>query len=90
LELGLYKIIPHKKVIKFISSRIPKEKQQIKRRFDELAKNPYPTNQNLNIKKMIGQTGFRLRIGGYRFIYDIVDSELVIYMENVDNRGDIY
>ena len=86
----LYKIIPHKKVIKFINSRIPKEKKQIKQRFDELAKNPYPTNPNLNIKKMSGLNGFRLRIGGYRFIYDVVDSELIIYMEQADNRGDIY
>ncbi len=51
----MYKIILHKKVIKFIN-----------------------------------RDGFRLRIGNYRFIYDVEENELVIYMEDADNRGDIY
>ena len=37
----MYKIIPHKRVIKFINSRTPKEKQKIKEKFEELQKNPY-------------------------------------------------
>ncbi|WP_268878204.1 hypothetical protein [Arcobacter cloacae] len=41
----MYKIVPHKRVIKFINNR---------------------------------------------FIYDVVDNELIIYMEHADNRGDIY
>ncbi len=86
----MYKIIPHKRVIKFINSRTSKDKQRIKERFDLLQKNPYPTNSNIDSKKLQNRNGFRLRIGNYRFIYDIVDDELIIYMEQADNRGDIY
>ena len=86
----MYKIIPHKKVIKFINSRSPKEKQRIKAKFQQLQQNPYPSNMQIDSKKLQSQNGFRLRIGSYRFIYDIVEEELVIYVEKGDNRGDIY
>lgn len=62
------------KVIKFINSRNPKDKQKIKEKFELL--------QNKN--------GFRLRINNYRFIYDVLENELIIYMEDADNKGDIY
>lgn len=86
----MYKIVPHKKVIKFINSRTPKEKARIKEKFDELKINPYPANSKIDSKKLINKNGYRLRLGGYRFIYDVVEDELIIYMEEADNRGDIY
>jgi len=86
----VYKIIIHKKVIKYISSRNPKDKQKIKKKFQQLQQNPYPSNIGIDSKKLQNTNGFRLRIGGYRFIYDVVDEELIIYIENGNNRGDIY
>jgi|OM-RGC.v1.032681279 mRNA interferase RelE/StbE len=86
----VYKIILHKKVIKFINSRNPKDKQKIKEKFELLQNNPYPSNYNIDVKKMRNANGFRLRISDYRFLYDVVEDELIIYMENGDNRGDIY
>jgi len=86
----VYKIIPHKRVIKFINSRNPKDKQKIKEKLQQLQINPYPSNNETDTKKMINKIGYRLRIGNYRFIYDVVDEELIIYMEDANNRGDIY
>ena len=86
----MYNIILHKRVIKFINSRTPKEKQKIKEKLQLLQQNPYPTNERADVKKLTNQSTFRLRIGGYRFVYEVVDEELVIYMEKADNRGDIY
>jgi len=86
----MFNIIPHKRVIKFINKRIPKDKERIREKFLELQKNPYPPNDNADIKKLQSKNGFRLRVGDYRFLYDVVDSELIIYMDNADNRGDIY
>ncbi len=86
----MYKIIPHKKVIKFINKRTLKDKNRIKKKFLELTQNPYPLNHNIDAKKLQGKDGFRLRIGDYRFLYYIEDDELIIYMEDADNRGDIY
>ena len=86
----MYKLIPHKRVIKFISSRNPKDKQRIKEKFQKLQQNPYPSNTDIDSKKLQNKNGYRLRVGGYRFIYDIVEEELVIYVEDGNNRGDIY
>jgi len=86
----MYKIIPHKRVIKFINTRSLKDKQKIKKKFFQLQQDPYPANTKVDSKKLQNINGFRLRIGNYRFIYEIVDSELTIYMEKGDNRGDIY
>lgn len=86
----MYKIIPHKKVIKFINSRNQKDKLKIKEKFEQIQRNPYPTNDETDVKKMINKNGYRLRIGNYRFIYDVIDEELIIYMEEANNRGDIY
>ncbi len=86
----MYTIKLHKKVIKFINSRTPKDRQTIKEKFTLLQTNPYPKSDTLDIKKMKNSHGFRLRIGNYRFLYDVIDEELLIYIENGDNRGDIY
>ncbi len=86
----MYKITYKKQVVKFVKKRIPKDKDRILKRFTELKINPYPTNQKLDIKKLQGKNAFRLRVGDYRFVYDIEDNELIIYMEDADNRGDIY
>ena len=86
----MYKIIYHKRVIKFIKKRVPKEKEKILKTIKKLKSNPYPTDTNLDIKKLQDRYGFRLRVGDYRFLYDVIDDELIIYIEDADNRGDIY
>jgi mRNA interferase RelE/StbE len=54
-----------------------------------LKNNPYP-NSLLDIKKLSNSNFYRLRISDYRFIYEIIDDELVILMIDGDNRGDVY
>ena len=44
----------------------------------------------LDIKKLEGREGFRLRIGGYRAIYRRLNDVMVIDVINVGSRGDIY
>ena len=86
----MYSIKYHKRVAKFINSRTPKDKKHIKQKMDKIKQNPYPTNASADIKKLKNRVGFRLRVGNYRFIYEVAENELIIYMENGDNRGDVY
>ena len=83
-------IILDKKVIKFINSRSPKDKQKIKEELQLLEKNPYPINFQINSKKVQYKEGFSLRIGNFIFIYDVEDDEIVIYTEIANNKGDVY
>ena len=85
-----YKLILHKKVIKFLQKRVPKEKNNIDSKLKLLTQNPYLNNENLDIKKLVNSEFYRLRVNNYRFIYEIIEDELVILMLDGDNRGNIY
>jgi mRNA interferase RelE/StbE len=67
----VYSIKYHKRVAKFINSRTPKDKKHIKQKMDKIKQNPYPTNASADIKKLKNRVGFRLRVGNYRFIYEL-------------------
>lgn len=43
-----------------------------------------------DIKKLQGYDMYRLRVGNFRVLYTIDDIVLVISIENIDNRGDVY
>ena len=84
-----YSLILKKKVIKFIEKRELKDKNNIDSKLKILVNNPY-RNSSLDIKKLSGSSFYRLRINNFRFIYEIIDDELVILMVDGNNRGDIY
>lgn len=86
----MYHIKLHKKVIKFINKQNSKDKKLIKDKFELLQQNPYPSNSLTDTKKLTNHCGFRLRVRNFRFIYDIMENELIIYIEDANNRGDIY
>jgi len=57
--------------------------------FDALAsleKDPRPQGY----KKLKGREGYRIRVGNYRIIYDIIDKELIVDVITLGHRKDIY
>lgn len=65
-------------------------KDRIKKSLLELAESPYKT-RNLDIKKLAGyKHSYRLRVGKFRALYKIIDKEVVIFVFDLDSRGDIY
>lgn len=75
-----------------------------KRAFKELAKINEPFYSNIKFaiinltenprpqgyKKLKGRDGYRIRVGDYRIIYEIFDSELVIDIIDLGHRKNIY
>lgn len=59
-------------------------KQRIKSALERLSREP-PEG---DIKKLQGINGYRLRIGKYRALFDIIDNKIVVY--DIDSRGQIY
>jgi mRNA interferase RelE/StbE len=51
-----------------------------------LEDNPRP----FGYKKLKGRTGCRIRVGDYRIIYEIFDSELIITVIALGHRKNIY
>ncbi|EIW4616526.1 type II toxin-antitoxin system RelE/ParE family toxin [Campylobacter upsaliensis] len=83
-----YNIEYHKDFIKFL-----KKHQDIQAKvfesFEIIAQNPYEAK--LDIKKLQGKANhYRLRISKYRFLYEVLESEILIYAYKADSRGDIY
>ncbi|MVN23295.1 type II toxin-antitoxin system RelE family toxin [Mucilaginibacter arboris] len=58
----------------------------IKQAISNLTENPRPQGY----KKLKGRTGYRIRVGNYRIIYDIFDAELVIDIITIGHRKDVY
>ncbi len=52
----------------------------------ELAFEPRPRGY----KKLKGRSGYRIRVGDYRIIYEIIDKELIIDVIAIGHRKDIY
>lgn len=52
----------------------------------KLADNPRPHGY----KKLKGRDGFRIRIGDYRVIYEIIETILLIDVIDLGHRKDIY
>lgn len=43
-----------------------------------------------HVKKLVGSKYFRLRVGDYRVIMDIMDNKLIIHVIEVGHRKNIY
>ena len=50
-----------------------------------------PRREDASIKKLVGYTDrYRLRVGDYRLIYEIVDDQLIILIVGVGHRREAY
>jgi mRNA interferase RelE/StbE len=86
----MYKLLLSKKVTKFIFSLSPKQQKLIYHKFELLRTDPF-VHSELDIKKMKYPIPvYRLRIGKLRFIYEIKQEELIIFVFTGGSRGDIY
>ena len=85
--MKLYKVIYSKAAEKFINSN---RQQGVKfiETFADIAAN---SGARYDIVKYKGkQNCYRLRIGQYRAIFEVRESELVILVIDIDSRGGIY
>jgi len=60
----------------------------IREKLDQLAQDPYARNPNLT--KLQGRSGYRLRVGDWRVIYEVEDDRLVILVLKIAPRGEVY
>ena len=82
----MYSVIVSKPAKKTLS-KLPNEVvKKILDAFDELAEDPRP----MGYIQLKGRSGYRIRVGNYRIIYDINDDELLVLVVEIGNRKEIY
>ncbi|MEW6140332.1 MAG: type II toxin-antitoxin system RelE/ParE family toxin [Thermodesulfobacteriota bacterium] len=82
----MYRVILSETAEKALAE-LPKHYQRLVReRVDLLSKDPRPHG----CKKLQSQTGYRVRQGPYRIIYEIDDSALVVTISNIKPRREVY
>ena len=84
----MYRIVTTKSFDKALA-RLPLIWQKrIVAKVKEVAVDPYAPNNNLT--KLQGRDGYRLRVGGWRVIYELQDERLVMLVLDMGPRGGIY
>jgi mRNA interferase RelE/StbE len=77
----------HRKALRGILKMPKRTAQKFFRAFEQLAlENP----AGLDVAKLKGRDGYRLRIGGFRAIYTFERNQLLILVLDAGPRGDIY
>lgn len=80
----MYNIIIKKKAKKFIDKLPKNERLRIAKAISQL-----PNGEDIKKLKGYGDL-MRLRVGDYRIIYTVEHGELIVYVINIGNRGEIY
>jgi mRNA interferase RelE/StbE len=84
----VFEIRLSKAAIKTLGS-IPKNASAlIEAKIEALAVDPYAPNNN--VTKLQGRSGYRLRVGDWRVIYDLEDALRILGVERVSPRGGAY
>lgn len=63
------------------------QRELIQHKIDALARDPFGA---ANVKALVGQPGYRLRVGDWRVIYDVEQERVVIRVLRIAPRGGAY
>ena len=89
-----YKVLLYEDAVKMLNSIPPPAKERITKGLKVLEDNPYFNRPGADIKKLKGTKGrqeaYRLRIGDYRAIYDVSESEKVVRVTRIIHRSEDY
>jgi mRNA interferase RelE/StbE len=81
-----YRVILFPRAARDLGAIRQEQAEAIARKVDQLADQPGPPG----CKKLKGSDYWRVRVGDYRVIYEIVDQFLLVSVMRVGNRRDVY
>ncbi len=85
----MYRYVLAKAVKKFLKKRSKKFLLNFQEKIHILKKDPF--DSQLDVVRLLGkERKYRLRIGKYRLLFEIIHDEILIYFYQVDSRGDVY
>lgn len=69
-------------------ARMPRNvRELVISKIEGLARDPFGA---ANVRKLVGQAGYRLRVGDWRVIYDVEQGRLVVRVLRIGPRGGVY
>lgn len=83
-----YSVVIRPQARKKLQSLSRPDRVRIAEKIHQLGENP--DNPALDTKRLEGESYYRLRVGGWRVIYDRDDTVRVIAIEKIKPRGDAY
>jgi mRNA interferase RelE/StbE len=82
-----YQVEILKGAFKQIKKLSPEVQERIQIKIDELATEPRPNG----VKKLKGQENtYRIRVGDYRILYEILDDILLVTVVEIGHRSKVY
>ena len=76
-----------RRAVKALAALPRREQQRIRAAIDLLADNPRPPG----CVAMTGEAhAYRVRVGDYRIVYEVLDDRLVVQVVRVGHRRDVY
>ena len=83
----MYSIEYNNAAIKTLAAMPRDLRELVKTKIEELAADPARAQ---NVKKLVGQPGYRLRVGGWRVIYELDSGRLLVRVLEIGPRGGVY
>jgi mRNA interferase RelE/StbE len=82
-----YRVEIARRAVKAITALPRREQQRIRAAIDILADEPRPPG----CIPLSGETGvYRVRVGDYRIVYEVLDDRLLVHVVRVGHRRDVY
>ena len=83
----MYLIDYSKPAIKTMAAMPRNVRELVKSKIEALARDPFGA---ANVKQLVGEPGYRLRVGDWRVIYDVDSGRLVVRVLKIGPRGGVY
>jgi mRNA interferase RelE/StbE len=84
--MSKYSLIIDRNVYRALRFIPTQDYNRILQSIEQLSENPRPAGS----KKLKGRSGYRIRVGNYRIIYEINDGALIVQVIEAGHRKDIY
>ena len=84
--MGKYRLRLKKSAAKEIENLPKKDCARVVGAIQKLLDDPH----GQNTQKLSGQEKYRIRVGNYRALYEIINDELVVMVVKVAHRKDVY
>lgn len=82
----MYLVVLTRQAAKQLGARDRTEARRIQGAIELLGQNPYPPKA----LKLAGRGGYRVRIGDYRLLYDVMYDQLIVQVLRLGRRRDIH